>query len=154
MTLQQLQKLSPLVILILSGLGILGSLYFQVYGDPVSNLQLGNIFMPNNGFTPCLLCWWQRIFLYPVFVIALIGIIFRDKNFARYTLALSAIGGIIALYHYMLQKLPINNPFECSAAVPCSATEVNYLGFITIPFLALVSYIGIVIASIVILKKK
>src|SRR6185437_5155517 len=30
------------------------------------------------GFQPCLLCWWQRIFLYPQAVILLIALIKKD----------------------------------------------------------------------------
>ncbi|WP_339171007.1 disulfide oxidoreductase [Anoxybacillus sp. FSL W8-1294] len=99
-------------------------------------------------FIPCELCWYQRIFMYPQ--VFLLGMAFVRKQFiiARYTLMLSIIGGTISLYHYFIQKVPFfrNTAPSCSI-VPCTGDYLNWLGFITIPLLALIAFIFIGIIS-------
>ncbi|MDQ0232366.1 disulfide oxidoreductase [Metabacillus malikii] len=105
-------------------------------------------------YTPCELCWYQRIFMYPLVIILGIGVFKKDAKAARYSLLLSAIGGCISLYHYGIQKIDFlgNNSIECGI-VPCTGEYINWLGFITIPFLALIAFIIIFVTSITILKK-
>jgi disulfide bond formation protein DsbB len=143
-----------LFILLVSATATLGSLYYQFFGDPVSNIQAGNFFMPNNGYTPCLLCWWQRIWMYPITLISVIALLNKDRLFAWYTLALSVIGSCFAAYHYFIQKVSVGTTLSCSLDNPCNATEVNYLGFITIPFLALTAFVLTAIVSSLLLSKK
>ena len=133
-------------------LAVIGSLYYQFFGDPVSNLQLGKLFPPNNGYNPCLMCWWQRIWMYPIAVISAIALLTKDKHFSRYTLGLSLIGIPFSLYHYFIQKVKVPGSTSCSLDNPCSASEVNYLGFITIPFLALIAFVVISIASFLVIR--
>jgi len=99
-------------------------------------------------FIPCELCWYQRIFMYPQ--VFLLGMAFVRKQFviARYTLMLSIIGGTISLYHYFIQKVPFfrDTAPSCSI-VPCTGDYLNWLGFITIPLLALVAFIFISVIS-------
>jgi disulfide bond formation protein DsbB len=135
------------VILIVSLLAVLGSLYYQFFGDPVSNIQLGNLLPSYNGYNPCLMCWWQRIFMYPIALVALIATLTKDSGFARYTLGLSVVGIPFSVYHYFIQKVKVVGSTSCSLDNPCSASEVNYLGFITIPLLALIAFCIIMIAS-------
>lgn len=54
-------------------------------------------------FKPCVLCWYQRIFLYPIPIILLIGLLKKDLNSIFYVVFLSSIGLIIAFYHYIIQ---------------------------------------------------
>jgi disulfide bond formation protein DsbB len=121
-------------------IAMLGSLYFSTYGDPVKNLIAGRIFPTGGGFTPCELCWFSRILMYPLVFISAVALVKEDKRFVDYVLPLSVPGFLLSFYHYGLQKWNFPNPFQCTAANPCSALQVNYLGFITIPFLALTAY--------------
>lgn len=134
--------------------GVIGSLYFTLYGDPIRNLGHGNIFPPNNGYIPCLMCWWQRIFMYPIALIGIVALITKDWNFPRYTLALAMVGIPFSIYHYIIQYFKIDTSSSCAVDNPCSATEVSYLGFITIPLLALAAFMAIAWASYLLLKKK
>ena len=105
--------------------GMLGSLYFSEVA----------------GLVPCLLCWYQRIALYPLVLIIGVGIIRQDRAYPFYALPLTVIGGLTALYHVMLQAGVIAEQLApCSAGVSCAAIEVAYLGFITIPVLSLVAF--------------
>ncbi|APH06154.1 disulfide oxidoreductase [Bacillus weihaiensis] len=105
-------------------------------------------------YTPCNLCWYQRIFMYPLVIILGIGLSKKDTSIALYTLILSSIGGCISLYHYGVQKISFlsENSVSCGI-VPCTGEYINWLGFITIPFLALIGFTIIFITSILILKK-
>lgn len=109
---------------------ILGSLYFS---------EIRN-------FPPCILCWYQRIFMYPLVIISLIGILTKDVRARLYVLVLSIIGALIALYHNLLYHniLP-ESAAPCLNGVSCTTEYISWLGFITIPLLSLVAFIVIII---------
>lgn len=115
-----------------------GSIFISLYYSDILNLE------------PCTLCWWQRIFMYPVAVIMSVAIARKDKTAVYYTLPLSALGMVLALYHSLLQWGIIKESvLTCSAqsAVSCADAQVNYFGFATIPFLALVAFTAIFVLS-------
>lgn len=135
------QKALWYIIFIQSLVATLGSLYFSTYGDPVKNIMNGNIFPYGEGLVPCLLCWFARILMYPIVFISAVGIIKKDKNFTHYILPLTIPGILLELYHYYIQKFPNVSIQPCSLNNPCTALQVNYFGFITIPFLCLVAFL-------------
>ena len=92
-------------------------------------------------WTPCVLCWYQRIFMYPLSILLAIGLLRRDHGLHTYVLPFSVIGACISLYHYLLQKTDWLPPPVCSIGVPCNIDYVNWFGFITIPFLALTAFL-------------
>lgn len=93
-------------------------------------------------FAPCTLCWYQRILMYPLVILLGIASYRQDKGIIPYALPLSIFGGGIALFHYLEQKVPgFGVPNLCRAGgVPCNTDYINWLGFITIPFLALIAF--------------
>ncbi len=91
-------------------------------------------------FIPCRLCWFQRIFMYPLTIITLVGSLRRDDYLPTYVLPLSIIGLGISTYHVLMERGIIPPSATCSADVPCNITYVNYFGFITIAFMALVAF--------------
>jgi len=107
------------------------------------------------GYEPCKLCWYQRILMYPMAIILGIAYIKKDMKIALYSAVLSAIGGSISLYHYALQKVDfLKDSAPACGQVPCTGIYINWLGFITIPFLALTAFMIIFTASMIILKRK
>lgn len=105
------------------------------------------------GYVPCELCWIQRIFMYPLVIV--VGVAYFQKNakIALTSLIISGIGGMISLYHYGIQKLAfLSESAPSCGQVPCTAQYINYFGFITIPFLALIAFILIAGMSIYLLK--
>jgi disulfide bond formation protein DsbB len=94
---------------------------------------------------PCVLCWWQRIALYPLVVVIGIGILRRDTKLHLYVLPFSIIGVVVAFYHSLLQWGIISESTQvCGVdSVSCAIASVNYFGFITIPFMSLVAFLGI-----------
>lgn len=105
------------------------------------------------GFSPCKLCWYQRILMYPLVVIIAVGILKKDKNFYNYVLPLSVIGWIIALYHNLIYYHVINeNLIPCSADVSCTTRFFAWFGFITIPLLSLIAFTVIIICMLLLKK--
>ncbi len=123
---KELRGTHPLYIAwIISISAMLGSLYFSEI------LKL----------TPCVLCWYQRISMYPLVIIIPIGIINIDKKVYRYVLPLSITGMTIALYHYLLYvKIIPETLAPCSNGVSCTTRLIEWFGFINIPLLSFFSF--------------
>lgn len=94
------------------------------------------------GYAPCDLCWYQRIFLYPQIFIFAYAWYKKDKNILPYTLILSLVGLVIALYHHMLQVgYDVYKPCSTSPfAVDCAKPSFIEFGFVTFPFMAVVLF--------------
>lgn len=96
---------------------------------------------------PCVLCWYQRAMMYPIPFILAVGIIYKDKFVDRYVWPLATIGWIVALYHTLLQwKILPEAVAPCQAGVSCVTAQINWFGFMTIPFGSLLSFSGIIIS--------
>ena len=93
---------------------------------------------------PCTLCWYQRICLYPLVVVLAVGIVRRDAGVVTYAAPLAAIGLGIAIYHNLLYYGVIPETLSpCSEGVSCTEVQLEWLGFITIPMLALAGFAGV-----------
>jgi disulfide bond formation protein DsbB len=92
------------------------------------------------GFVPCTLCWYQRILMYPLTVILLVGILKHDERVFDYALPFSVLGIGVSTYHYLLQAGVIGHSAACSVGIPCGLRYVNYYGFVTIPLMALTAF--------------
>ena len=93
------------------------------------------------NFEPCSLCWYQRIAMYPLLVILLVGALTRDRFVARYALPLTIGGSILAIYNYLVQLFP-GIEVACSR-VSCSTIDVEAFGWLTMPLMSLVSFAAI-----------
>jgi disulfide bond formation protein DsbB len=120
-------------------LGMMGSLYFsEVLHYP-----------------PCILCWYQRILLYPLVLIIPTGIILKDKNLPYYVLPLAIVGAMIGIYHNLLYyKVLPESIAPCSQGVSCTDEQINWLGFISIPLLALGAFVVLIGLMTIIIKRK
>ena len=92
-------------------------------------------------FQPCILCWYQRITMYPQTLLLYIAIIRREKVLTPYLIALNCIGVLVSLYHYSLHVLPraivLLSPCSSTyAGVPCDKGYNFYYGFMTFPYMA------------------
>jgi disulfide bond formation protein DsbB len=97
------------------------------------------------GLVPCTLCWYQRIAMYPLAIILLVAAIRRDGGVRPYASALAGIGAVISAYHVLLQRLPGLPSGSCSASAPCSAIDLERFGFVTIPVMALIGFVSILV---------
>lgn len=101
------------------------------------------------GWLPCELCWFQRIFMYPLAFIVAIGILRRDRGMYLYVLPLSLIGGAISMYHYLLIKTSLFPAPPCKSGVSCTVDYLDWFGFINIPFMALTAFSIITVMMII-----
>jgi disulfide bond formation protein DsbB len=93
---------------------------------------------------PCTLCWYQRIFLYPLVLLLPVGILLGDRRVVHYTLPLVVVGLGFALYHNLLYYGVIPEALvPCTGGVSCSQRQISWLGFIGIPLLALGAFVSI-----------
>ena len=100
-------------------------------------------------FMPCELCWYQRIFMYPLVLILGIAVLKLDTRVRPYVLAMVGVGGLVSLAHYLEQKIPAFHPTACDATpIPCNTQYVNYFGFLTIPLMALIAFTLIFLAML------
>jgi disulfide bond formation protein DsbB len=115
----------------------------------------GSIFFSSvMEFAPCVLCWYQRICLFPLVLILGAGLLSFDKNVVKYSLPLAAAGWLTALYHTLLYSGIIPESIQpCSQGVSCTEEYIDLLGFITIPMLSLLSFSAI-IALLLILQRR
>lgn len=127
------QKLLLYIPLILSLVGTLMSLYFSEILH----------------FPPCILCWYQRIAMYPLIPILAIGIYLKDKKLPFYVLPLSVSGLFIAIYHNLLYyKILPESATPCLLGVSCTTKYIEWFGFITIPLLSLIAFLIITVCMI------
>lgn len=96
-------------------------------------------------FEPCVLCWYQRIFLFPLVIILAIGLFPFDKSVVKYGLPLAIAGWLAALYHTLLYSGVIPESIQpCSQGVSCTEKYIELFGFVTIPMLSLLSFSTII----------
>jgi len=121
----------------------------------VSVSTLGSIFFSHvMEFAPCVLCWYQRICLFPLVIILATGLFPFDKRVVRYSLPLAIAGWIIAFYHNLLYSGIIPQDLQpCSKGVSCTEKYIDLFGFLTIPMLSLISF-SIIITLLIFLKRK
>lgn len=97
------------------------------------------------GIVPCILCWLQRICMYPLVAIIAVGIIRKDKAVSAYVLPLSIIGAGIALYQNLLIWRVVSESLApCTTGVSCVTQTFTVLNFITIPLLSLAAFVLII----------
>jgi disulfide bond formation protein DsbB len=99
--------------------------------------------------TPCVLCWWQRIFMYPIALISLIALIKgkRMYDIADYVIVFSILGGAISLYQHLLQILPSGSLIPCDSSGDCAVRLVFEFGFVTIPWMALTVFAALALIA-------
>ncbi len=112
---------------------------------------LGSLFFSEIlKYPPCVLCWYQRICMYPLILILGVGIIKKDKFITSYALPLSLIGTLFAFYHNLLYYNIITEALApCSTGVSCTTKYLTIFGFITIPILSLLAFLTINISLII-----
>ncbi len=113
----------------------LGSLYFS---------EVAN-------FNPCRFCWFQRIAMYPLSVILLVGALRKDPNVRWYAAPLALIGAVISAWHSLIEWRPSLDNGECEFQGPSctfvwfrefgmSLANMALIGFLTILILLLVRF--------------
>ncbi len=108
----------------------------------------------------CELCWWQRIFLFPIAVIALVAAWYRTKEAHVMSGVLALLGLFYAAYHYYyhFQGLVLGNklalPCSSGGLLPaCTDSPILTFGFVTIPFMGILVFVNILIIAFFVHRK-
>jgi len=104
---------------------------------------LGSLFFSEvMELPPCTLCWYQRIAMYPIAILMPVALLNDEAaKFTKYVATLAAVGLAIAVYHNLLYYGVIPESIvPCKAGISCTSRQIEWLGFITIPFLSLVAF--------------
>jgi len=99
---------------------------------------LGSLFYSNiAGFTPCVLCWWQRVFIFPILVVLLVGFLKKNNSAFMFVFPLALLGALVALYQSYVY-LGGSSILPCTAeGGECGRVYVLAFGYITIPLMSL-----------------
>lgn len=90
---------------------------------------------------PCVLCWYQRIFMFPLALLLPFGLFPFDAKVIRYGLVLAVPGLLVALFHQLLVAGVIPESIKpCTQGVPCSQTVISWFGFVTIPLMSVLAF--------------
>lgn len=106
------------------------------------------------GKTPCVLCWFQRAFMFPLVVILAVGCYTSDFGVWRYALPVTVVGGLIALYHSLLYFGAIPESIKpCGAGPSCSSADMTIFGSVPLPQLSLVAFTLIAVLLVLIRRR-
>jgi len=93
-------------------------------------------------FFPCELCWFQRIFMYPLALTTLVAALANDHRVARYLLPLPIVGAAFSGYHLLVENRVFEQAQGCRVSAPggCTTKWIDEFGYVTIPTLALTGF--------------
>ena len=108
------------------------------------------------GQTPCKLCWYQRIAMFPLVLVLGVACYHADFQSWKYALPLALSGALVALWHSLLYAGIIPEPIvPCSRSGPsCTDANMLLLGVIPLPYLSLLSFAGLSVLLTLIAKGK
>ena len=120
----------------------------------VTGASLGSLFFSEvMELPPCSLCWYQRVFMFPLVIVLFAGLFPLDLRVVRYALPLAICGFAIASYHWLLQLGVIPEAAApCQQGVSCSSVSLELFGFVSIPMMSLFVF-SIVTVLLVVLKR-
>ncbi|MEI7810341.1 MAG: disulfide bond formation protein B [bacterium] len=103
------------------------------------------------GFIPCHLCWFQRIFIFPVTIILGMAFWNKDRKVIKYVLPLVSFGFLISVYQNLIYYFGDSSNIACdSTGVSCYQRLISeFGGYISLPMLALTSFFSLIVIILV-----
>lgn len=132
---EQIERYGLTAAFIVSIVSVSGSLFYSEYAQ----------------YNPCLLCWFQRIAIFPQVFLLLVATIRRDAKALFYVLPISLVGLLIGVYHFSVQMLATYTAHDAASLVPCETVGmtpscVEYyvikFGYITIPMMSITALLA------------
>jgi disulfide bond formation protein DsbB len=107
------------------------------------------------GLEPCVLCWYQRIAMFPLALMLTVSLLPFDTRVVRYALPLALVGAVTAAYHTLLVwGLVPKDLVPCGQGPSCAEVKFELLGFITLPLLSLTAFVLIAILLWILKSRK
>jgi hypothetical protein len=124
---------TPLTIAV-AGIATLGSLYFSEVAD----------------YVPCRLCWFQRIAMYPIALVAVVALLRKDDGARWYMVPMAVIGALISSYHLLIEWDVLADSGACSVfGPPCDVVWFRGFGFVSLALMALAGFVAIIAINLV-----
>ena len=108
-------------------------------------------------YTPCRLCWYQRICMYPLAVVLVVGLVRRDRGGRAYAWPFVIVGIPLSTYHWLVERVHFfEATSSCSSEAPCSVPWFQTLGFVTLAFMALSAFavVGVLLVTERVLEQR
>ncbi len=128
---KKIKENSLYLIFLISFFSVFGSLFFSEIAD----------------YSACNLCWYQRIFMYPIFLISFFSSLKKDFGVNFYNFILASFGFLIASYHYITSTFNISDLLICNISNSCLVEYFKEFGFVTLPLMSAVSFVSIIFLS-------
>ena len=98
------------------------------------------------GMTPCVLCWYQRIAMFPLVLVLGLGLLDSDPRCLRYAWPLAGIGWALAAYHGLVFfGWVAEGLVPCGKGGSCADADLQVAGMVPIPLLSLLAFTGILL---------
>jgi disulfide bond formation protein DsbB len=96
------------------------------------------------GQTPCVLCWYQRIAMFPLAVVLGIAAFRGDRGVRVYALPLAIAGLAVAAFHALLYAGIVSEAIEpCRAGPSCASADMTIFGGLPLPYLSVSAFAAI-----------
>ncbi len=121
----------------------------------VAGTVLSLVYSEYFGIIPCGLCWLQRVFLYPQLVLFALAAFKKDHHIVDYSIVLSFLGGVVALYQHYLQMGGHGVlPCPASGAGDCAKRFLFEFDYITFPLVAFSSFALLFVIMLFVRQKR
>ena len=98
------------------------------------------------GQTPCLLCWYQRICMFPLALILGVAAFRADGGAFHYGLPLAGIGALVAAYHSLLYAGIVSEALRpCTRNGPSCTDAAMTLAGLPLPYMSLAAFAAIIV---------
>lgn len=147
------------VVVVLSGLALVSDraadwreAVLEPLRGPALWLALGVAFVCTAGslyfsevehLTPCRLCWFQRIAMYPLVPVLAVAAWRRAADAKWYVLPLALGGACVSIYHYIIEWYPNLETGSCDPNAPCTLVYFREFGYQSLAFMALSGFLAI-----------
>jgi disulfide bond formation protein DsbB len=120
-----------------------------------SGSTLGSLFFSDvMGFAPCVLCWYQRIAIFPLVLILPMGLFPFDASSAKFALPLAVAGLLTAIYHNLIYAGLMPKSIQpCAQGVPCTEKYIELFGFVSIPLLSLLALAAMTVLLAMVMRR-
>lgn len=122
--------------------------FLIVLGATLGSLYYSEVLL----FEVCVLCWWQRIFIYSQVILFGIALWYKDRNVVKYSLGLSIIGFLIAVFHFIVQTFGVNF-CDPNSGPSCVVRDVLAYNYITFPVMGMTILGLLIILGLIKLEK-
>jgi len=92
------------------------------------------------GFPPCVLCWVQRGFMYPLAPLLAVAAARGDLRHRTAVAGWALTGAGVSTWHLAVERVPGLESGVCLVDNPCSIRWVEHFGFVTIPLMAFAAF--------------